>query len=130
MVFKVPKKGKEEKLARLTHAQLVELNRIGREAMANFKGHLDELESALGMLHMGPHVGWKVLYIIHSKRTIRKYEEILGIKVRGLFPDEGPSSYRSRGYRVAQAGANFWKVVSGDAEDVQIDKEERRRIDS
>jgi hypothetical protein len=129
-LFKVPKKTKEEKLAKLSSAQRAELDSIELNTIAEYQGDLPELESALGMLRMGYHFGWKVLYIIHSKRTIRKYEETLGIKIRDLFPAEGPSSYRSHGFRLAQAASNFWKVVSGDAQDVQIDKEDRQRIES
>jgi len=103
-----------EKLARRTVDEAAELERIEKEAIANFSGSLDELNSALGMLRMGHHVGWRVLYIIHSKRTIRKYEEILGIKVRELFPEEGPSADRSIGYGIAKKLENFWKAVSGD----------------
>jgi len=128
-LFKVPKKSKDEKLAKLTSTQRAELDRIEANALAEFKGDLPELESALGMLCMGHHFGWKVLHIIHSKRTIRKYEEILGARIRDLFPEVGPSAYRSYGYRVADAASNFWKVVSGDAKDVQIDKEDRQHVE-
>jgi hypothetical protein len=129
-VFKVPKRSKEEKLAKLTPAQRSELEQIEVNAIASFRGDLHELESALGMLRMGHHFGWKVLYIIHSKRTIRKYEEILGKPIRELFPEEGPSSYRSNGFRLAQAASNFWKVVSGDAQDVKIDKDVRSQVEA
>jgi len=128
-LFKVPKKSKEEKLAKLTAAQRAEIERIEADVVAEFKGDLPELESALGMLRMGHHFGWKVLHIIHSKRTVRKYEEILGIRIREVFPDVGPSAYRSYGYRLADAASNFWKVVSGDAKDVQIDKEDRQHVE-
>lgn len=112
-IFKIPKKSKDEKLKKLTAAQRVHLDEIEANAIADFQGQLDELESAIGMLRMGHHFGWKILYIIHSKRTIRKYEEILGIKVRELFEEEGPSSYRSMAYQLAQKFSNFWKIVSG-----------------
>lgn len=84
------------------------------EATVRFKGNLDELESALGMYVIGRHFGWKVLYVLHSKRTIRKYESILGISIREEFPAEGPDADRSIGYRAAQKISNFWKVVSGE----------------
>ena len=78
---------------------------------------------------MGHHMGWKVLYLLHSKTTIRKYEEILGIKIRDLFPEEGPSAYRSRGLRIAKAASNFWKVISGEAAEAkQMDRTERRSV--
>lgn len=112
-------KGKEfeknlGRLRKLSPKQLDELHRIEREAIARFEGQIDELESALGMLRLGHHLGWRVLVLVHSKPTIRKYEEILGIKVRELFQEEGPSSERSQGYQIARKLENFWKAVSGD----------------
>jgi hypothetical protein len=130
-VFKVPRKSKTEKLAKLTIAQRAEIDEIESEAIARFKGQLDDLESALGMLRMGHHFGWKVLYILHSKATIRKYEEILNVKIRERFPEEGPSAYRSMGFRIAKAATNFWKVISGDAgEAKQMDRQTRRHVES
>jgi hypothetical protein len=52
--------------------------------------------------------------IIHSKRTFKKYEEILGIDARSFFPEETPAASRSIGYKIAKTLSNFWKVVSGD----------------
>lgn len=104
----------EERLAKLTDEQQAELQSIEDKAITTFQGNIDELESALGMLRVGHHLGWKVLYIVHSKRTIRKYEEILGIKIREMFPETGPSAKRSIGLGLAEKFSNFWRVVSGD----------------
>lgn len=103
-----------QRLKTLTTDQKKELQEIEDNAIINFKGMLDELESALGMLRIGHHVGWKVLYLIHSKKTIRKYEEILNIKIRDVFKETGPSSPRSIGLALADKFSNFWKVVSGE----------------
>jgi hypothetical protein len=84
---------------------------------------LDELESALGMYMIGFHFGWKVLYVIHSKKTIRKYEEILGIRVREVFDELGPDAERTNAYKVMQAVSSFWKLVSGEEKSpVHLDK--------
>lgn len=101
-------------LPNLTDEQRKELIEIENNAVRGFVGQLTELESAMGMLLMGHHFGWKVLYLIHSKKTIRKYEDILGVKIRELFPETGPSSYRSVGLELAIKASNFWKVVSGE----------------
>ena len=69
-----------------------------RSNSRGFSGMFDDLEAALGVLRIGHHLGWRVLVLIHNKRTIRKYEEILGIDVREFFPAEGPSCERSIGY--------------------------------
>jgi hypothetical protein len=104
----------DERLAVLTPEEKIQLQEIEDQALINFKGMLDELESALGMLRMGHHFGWRMLYILHSKKTIRKYEEILNIKIRDIFPEEGPSADRSVGLALAKQASNFWKVVSGE----------------
>lgn len=87
---------------------------IANDALNRFVGTADELEKALGMLMLGDYLGWKVLVLLHNKRTVRKYEEILGISVREFFPEEGPIAMRSLGYSIAKDLGNFWKIVSGD----------------
>lgn len=110
----IPEKPDEEKIQPLTPTQRQQLQEIEERAIAQYRGDLDQLEAAIGMLRLGHHLGWKVLYIYHSKRTIRNYEKILGIEVRELFAPEGPSAYRSIGYVLAGKFKNFWKVVSGE----------------
>ena len=100
-----------------------ELIRIEREAIADFEGSLDDLETALGVLRMGDYWGWRVMLLIHNKRTIRKYEEILNIKIKEFFPAEGSQSERSVAYKFVKNIGNFWKAVSGD---IKIDN--RRTI--
>lgn len=107
-------KPKAEAIAKLTSEQESQLREIEEYAIANFRGDLCQLESAMGMLRMGHHFGWRVLYLIHTKQTIRKYEDILGVKIRDVFPETGPSSYRSVGLNLAMRFNNFWKVVGGD----------------
>lgn len=113
-ILDMPKKPKAARLATLTPDQEAQLRKIEGDAIAEFAGDLDVLESALGMLRMGHHFGWRVLYLIHSKQTIRKYEEILNIRIRDIFPETGPSSYRSIGLNLADRFTNFWKVVGGE----------------
>jgi hypothetical protein len=110
----MPKKPKAARLAKLTPEQEAKLRQIEDEVISNYAGDLDLLESVLGMLRIGHHYGWRVLYLIHSKQTIRKYEEVLGERIRDIFPETGPSSYRSVGLNLADRYSNFWKVVGGE----------------
>ena len=91
-----------------------QLVQIVNDALNRFSGSADELEKAIGMMMLGDYLGWKVLVIIHNKRTLRKYEEILGINVRDFFPEEGLIAKRVLGYEIALKLGSFWKVVSGD----------------
>lgn len=105
--------------------KLKQLQEIELRALARFSGNFDELESAYGFLRLGFQIGWKPLAIIHSKKTFRKYEQLLEINARVLFPEDTPASERSIGYSIAKKLSNFWKVVSGD-----IKVENRRDISS
>jgi hypothetical protein len=118
-----------QRLAALSLDQQMQIQLIEDNAIKNFKGMLDELESALGMLRIGHHFGWRTLYILHSKKTIRKYEDILNIKIRDIFPEEGPSANRSLGLNIAKKFSNFWKVVSGEIEMTKEEKESRRKVE-
>ena len=111
-------------LAKLTDEEKVAAFDKAGEAVANFSGSLEELEKAIGMMMIGYHFGWKVLLLVHSKRTVKKYEKILGIDIREFFPAEGESARRSIGLDLAKQIGNFWQVVSGD-----IKVENRRDIE-
>lgn len=106
-----------------TEEQAIERYAFMDRAIRQTGLQLDELESALGMYMVGFHFGWKVLYVVHSKKTIRKYEEILGISVRDVFDEFGPDADRTNAYKISQAVSSFWKLVSGEEKpSVQLDK--------
>ena len=106
-----------------THEQVVERYTLMDQAIRKGGFQIDELESALGMYMIGFHFGWKVLYLIHSKRTIKKYEGILGIKVSEIFPEFGPDADRTNAHKLIQSVSSFWKMVSGEEKpSIQLDK--------
>lgn len=98
------------------------------EVTARFAGDFGELESAIGMYMIGRMVGWKVLVLLHNKRTIRKYEEILGnINIREEFDEEGPFADKSMALEIVKKLGNFWKAVNGEVKDEQL-REQRREL--
>jgi len=119
---------KKRKTPLATETEAIERYRLMDHAIREFAGQLDEVESALGMYVLGHHVGWKVLHLIHSKRTIKKYEDILGIRVTEIFEAEGPDADRAVVFKLMKDVSNFWKAVSGE-EKVPIGREARRSIE-
>ena len=122
MAPKTPSK-RTPRLAPVTPEEAKRLVDLVDEAIYEFEGQLDNLEAAIGMLFLGRQVGWRPLVLIHNKRTIRKYEEILGIDIRKYFPEDTPRSVRSWAYKGAKAVGNFWKAVSG-----EVPLEKRREL--
>lgn len=106
-----PPVGESEAHALVTHLD---------EIVANFKGDFRDLEAAIGMYMTGRLVGWKVLVLIHNKRTIRKYEEILGINIREDLQEEGPFADKSVALEIVKKIGNFWKAVSGELKDDEL----------
>lgn len=107
----------ESNLAKQTRFSVQDLKRmdeIEQRAIANYYGDMSTLESALGMLKIGYQYGWRPMVLLHSKSTIKKYEAILGIKIREEFPEEGPIAHRSMALKISKKLNNFWKIVSGD----------------
>jgi hypothetical protein len=120
----MPKPRKVVHIPPLAAKQAQDMMKRVEESTKEYVGTFDELESALGMYMIGRLVGWRVLVLIHNKRTIRRYEEILGgINIREEFPKEGPLAHKSVALEVVKKLGNFWKAVSGE---VKID--ERRTL--
>lgn len=86
---------------------------IASAAIKNFDGQANELESAIGMLFMGHAFGWRVLYIVHTIATVRKYERILDIVAKDEFPESTALSKRSLAFRTLEHVSNFWLAVKG-----------------
>lgn len=84
------------------------------ERIKKFRGQLPTLESAVGAYVVGRKLGWKVLYLVHDKRTIRKYEQILEVKFRDELPADGELANKSLAWAMASKLSNFWKAVSGE----------------
>ncbi|HVB66058.1 MAG TPA: hypothetical protein VND01_00010 [Candidatus Acidoferrales bacterium] len=79
----------------------------------SYRGSIHELERAIGVLFIGDEFGWKVLYLCHDKKTLRKYEEILGVDFREIFPERGPLARKSLGLALADKAGEFWKAAKG-----------------
>ena len=91
-----------------------ELAKIAEQAAIKFKGNANELESAIGLLFVGQQYGWKVMLLVHDKKTIRKYEKILDVSIREIMPDVGPKADKSLAWNAVQKVSNFWKAVKGE----------------
>ena len=83
-------------------------------AFKSFNGDSSELESAIGTLAISRHLGWKPVFLIHQRVTIKKYETILGISFREVVPEIGPAASRSVSWKLAEKLSNFWKAVRGE----------------
>jgi hypothetical protein len=88
-------------------------------AIIEFRGQLPTLEAAIGAWLVGEKFGWKVLYLVHDKSTLRKYEKILDVNFKEILPDETPLSTKSLAFEAVQKVSNFWKAVKGEIPNIR-----------
>ena len=91
-----------------------DFNTIVKYAVDNFKGELPNLETAIGILAVGRRFGWKVMYLIHTRKTIARSEKILHIKIRDVLEETSDRTHKSYAWKALQKVSNFWKAVRGE----------------
>jgi len=87
---------------------------IINNAFDRFRGSIQEYNSAVGVFLLGFQLGWKPLYLMHSRNSIRKYEKILDLQFQEIFPPVGDKANRSFAWGLAEGVSNFWKAVKGE----------------
>ena len=95
----------------LTADQLVDLI---DKAIKDYSGPVSPLLTSIGFLMVGRKFGWKVMFLMHSQTTVRKYENILNIKSRDVMPVEGPLARKAVCWDLLQKITNFWRAVNGE----------------
>lgn len=80
----------------------------------SYEGDPAVLESALGAYLIGQYYGWRVVRLVHTGDTIRKYSQILGFSLKDALPDRTALSRRCRGIRIADRLGAYWAVVRGE----------------
>ena len=68
---------------------------------------------------MGARLGWRPLFLIHSPKSIKKYEGILDVAFRDVMLEVGPKAKDSIAWKLAQKVSNFWKLVKGETSNVR-----------
>lgn len=96
-----------------------ELLKLIDKATKNFRGFFPTLQGAIGALLTGRQLGWKPLLLIHDKKTIKKYEKILGVEFRNVMPEVGPLANKSIAWKASQRVSNFWKAVKGEIPNIR-----------
>ncbi len=91
-----------------------EQNATVEASVSTYRGQSDTISDALGALAFGQFYGWRGLYMAHGRQKIRRFEAVLGIRLRESMPERTDLSERILGVRVADEIGKFWAVVKGD----------------
>lgn len=104
---------------------LSELNTHIDGVMVGYKGDVIDLSHSIGAARLGHHYGWRVLRLVLSQTSYRKYQKVLGLDFKESLPEFTDYTERSAGYMLVKRIGNFWDVVKGIA---SIDRKEKTSI--
>jgi hypothetical protein len=90
-----------------------EFSTIIKESLRSYSGDVTIFESAVGALFLGKIIGWRPLFIIHSPKTIKRYESILKIRFRDHLREVTDYSDQCKGYNFVVTLGDFWAGVRG-----------------
>lgn len=79
-----------------------------------YRGDATEFERAIGAYVLGLSMGWKPLLLIHDRKVVRKYGELLGLDFKERLPEVGVLAHRALAWRLAQKVTSFWKAAKGE----------------
>lgn len=90
------------------------------DAIGKVQGGSRRLANTIGHLMIGRQCGWRVVYLLHDKKSMLDYEKILGFDFRELLPELGSMKEKSLSYRGPQKVVNLWKAVKGEILGVRL----------
>lgn len=89
------------------------------QRLREYKGDVTQLERAVGAAILGRRLGWKVLLLVHDRKTVEKYERLLKLNFKVVMAPEGDTAHKSVAWVAVQKVSSFWKAVKGEYPDVK-----------
>lgn len=80
---------------------------------AEFKGQLDDLQAAVGLILVGRLYGWRVLRLSASRRHWKVTCDLFGGDLKEILPERGVLAHKSLGLKIVDTGHDYWEVVKG-----------------
>jgi hypothetical protein len=112
----------KRKATPITAEESKELIDLINTATLKFRGNLNHLHMAIGILLVGRELGWKPLLLIHDKKTLRRCEDILGVEFRKVLKKEGQNADKSVAWQLSKTVSSFWKAVRGEIKGIRNSK--------
>lgn len=82
------------------------------EVSTNFKGQLDDLTEAIGIVIAGRLFGWKVMRLVNSKRSWGVACRLFG-DLKEFLPERGVLAHKSVGLAIVDKAGVYWDFING-----------------
>lgn len=96
------------------------------EVSLSFTGQFDDLSQIVGMVVMGRLYGWRVVRLVHSRRSWTLACNYFG-DLKDILDEEGRPEYvrKSVGFALVKNVAQYWEIVKGH---IAIPHKERKSL--
>lgn len=101
-----------------------EIQKMIFDASANYRGQMDDLYQAVGMLVVGRFYGWRVMRIAGTHANWKTANAIFG-DLKTLMKEREEFSHRSLGLDLADQVGKYWEIVRGV---VKIPQQEKKAL--
>ena len=78
----------------------------------DYKGQLDDLYKAVGMLVVGRLYGWRVMRLVSSRSVWTRVSRLFG-DPKQLMEPEGRLAHKSVGLNAIKTVSEYWDVING-----------------
>lgn len=110
-------------MKKLTEAELI--IKID-DVTSNFKGQLDDLQVAVGMVMVGRLYGWRVTRLISSNRHWSFACNLFG-DLKLLLPERTSLSHKSVGLAIVDKAGDYWGIIKGEVSRDDLPLHERKK---
>ena len=99
----------------------VMIDRVSSE----YKGQLDDLTAAVGMVMVGRLYGWRVIRLVNSRRHWMHACKLFG-DLKLLLPEYGPCTHKSLGLKLIGGPLEYWDYIKGVSK--QLPLHDRKKV--
>lgn len=82
------------------------------DVSADFKGQIDDLQAAVGLVMVGRLYGWRVMRLACSRRHWIVSCKLFG-DLKQILPERGVLAHKSVGLMVVDKAGDYWDYING-----------------
>lgn len=97
------------------------------DVVKNYRGQIDHLYEAVGMIVVGRLLGWRVMRLVSSRRCWTLASDLFG-DPKVLMDDEGKYASKSVGLAIVKKAGVYWDVIKRNS-NLALTAHERRLLE-
>ena len=90
------------------------------EVIVQFRGQIDDLSGAVGLVMLGRMFGWRVVRLTLPRRTWATATKLFDCDLKQLLPERGRYAHKSLGLNIVDQIGGYWDFIRGTKDAIPI----------